>query len=847
MADLKLEHIYKVYPNGTKAVNDVNLDIKDKEFIVLVGPSGCGKSTTLRMIAGLEDITTGELYIDGVRVNDMEPKDRDIAMVFQNYALYPHMTVYENMAFGLTLRHLPKEEIHKRVIDAAKILGLSEYLDRKPRAMSGGQRQRVSLGRAILRNPKVMLLDEPLSNLDAKLRSQMRSEISKLHQRLQTTFVYVTHDQTEAMTLGTRVVVMKLGVIQQVDTPKNLYNHPKNKFVAGFIGTPQMNFFDVTLEKDGDDVRIHFVDDPKSILAVKREELLKVKNRYFDNKTVVTLGFRSEDVRLSDEKDEKNSLSFVVSHLEELGNETLIYGDLAPSEKEESLSSGKTGLIVRSSENKGFKAGDSLKAVVNTAKIHLFDGKTEETILPEIPLENLCDVSLEGADLALGQNRIALPKPLRDSLSSDVKDVLFPVSGVHLGKGPFKAVIHKKEEVEGKTLLYLRTGNVLLFAFGEKDMKEGEEVLFSLDFETMTFKDGAGKTLLEALPTGDAIFASFTNWKTAFEKTKLPWMEEEKKEAVTKATEASEASLLALKKEKEEALKNASTLSKDATKEKDLETLEKEVKEEISKAKSLLATEKKKLKYAHKGAEKEIRKGVYEEYAALKEKEKKNYLSIKAENRDKNVVRAAKDAYDIFNESFLATREHDLQKRLDAEGFEFEANLSALKSQYIKTKGIAEERLLKAKKEALIASDPTKYIEKEYAKKEKALKAANEEKIVDASLFFYFEMNGVYLSIPRSIVNKIIEGLGTKVFTSPFRLVVPHFAYRLDERGLPGTVLKPIEYGSEVLYPVSLDEETTVYVSSHSGLSLKEGEKIALLPDLSQCEIYEDRMNVRLY
>ena len=235
MASLSLKHIYKVYPNGVKAVNDFTMDIDDKEFIVFVGPSGCGKSTTLRMIAGLEDITSGELRIGDAVVNDVEPKDRDIAMVFQNYALYPHMTVYENMAFGLKLRRVPKDEIDRRVKEAADILGISDFLDRKPKAMSGGQRQRVALGRAIVREPKVFLLDEPLSNLDAKLRTTMRTEISKLHRKLQTTFIYVTHDQIEAMTMGTRIVVMKDGFIQQIDTPSNLYRYPVNKFVAGSV------------------------------------------------------------------------------------------------------------------------------------------------------------------------------------------------------------------------------------------------------------------------------------------------------------------------------------------------------------------------------------------------------------------------------------------------------------------------------------------------------------------------------------------------------------------------------------------------------------------------------------
>ena len=284
MANLSLKHIYKVYPNGAKAVNDFNMQISDKEFIVFVGPSGCGKSTTLRMIAGLEAITAGELKIGDTVVNGMEPKDRDIAMVFQNYALYPHMTIFENIAFGLRMRKIPdvkrdkdgkpvldkngneipvmrkynKRELTEKVNEAAEILGITDYLKRKPKEMSGGQRQRVALGRAIVRQPKVMLLDEPLSNLDAKLRTQMRSEIVKLHKKLQTTFIYVTHDQVEAMTMGTRIVVMKDGFVKQIDTPKNLYKYPANKFVAGFIGTPQMNFFQGTLKKDGDSVIIDF-------------------------------------------------------------------------------------------------------------------------------------------------------------------------------------------------------------------------------------------------------------------------------------------------------------------------------------------------------------------------------------------------------------------------------------------------------------------------------------------------------------------------------------------------------------------------------------------------------------
>ena len=286
MASLSLKNISKVYPNGFVAVKDFNLEIKDKEFIIFVGPSGCGKSTTLRMIAGLEEISSGELYIGDKLVNDVEPKDRDIAMVFQNYALYPHMTVYDNMAFGLKLRKVPKAEIERLVKEAAKILDLEHLLDRKPKALSGGQRQRVAMGRAIVRDPKVFLMDEPLSNLDAKLRVQMRVEIAKIHKRLGATIIYVTHDQTEAMTLGTRIVVMKDGVVQQVDSPKNLYDNPVNLFVAGFMGSPQMNFIDAEVERDGEDVKLH-IGQARQYITVPADQARALVEGGYVGKTVV--------------------------------------------------------------------------------------------------------------------------------------------------------------------------------------------------------------------------------------------------------------------------------------------------------------------------------------------------------------------------------------------------------------------------------------------------------------------------------------------------------------------------------------------------------------------------------
>ncbi len=327
MASLSLKNINKVYDNGVHAVKDFNLEIQDKEFVIFVGPSGCGKSTTLRMVAGLEEITSGTLEIDGKVVNDVEPKDRDIAMVFQSYALYPHMTVYENMAFGLKLHKVPKEEIKRLVMEAAKILDLEKLLDRKPKALSGGQRQRVAMGRAIVRNPKVFLMDEPLSNLDAKLRVQMRIEIAKLHERLGATIIYVTHDQTEAMTLGTRIVVMKDGVVQQVDSPKNLYEKPNNLFVASFIGSPQMNFLDAVVVEEGDIIKLR-VGKKDLRLPAQRGELLRQKG--YVGKTIV-LGIRPENVydsKLYQLDDYDNTIEAEIKVYELLGAEIFLYFDV---------------------------------------------------------------------------------------------------------------------------------------------------------------------------------------------------------------------------------------------------------------------------------------------------------------------------------------------------------------------------------------------------------------------------------------------------------------------------------------------------------------------------------------
>ncbi len=385
MASLNLKGIYKVYPSGVTAVSDFNLDIEDKEFIVFVGPSGCGKSTTLRMIAGLEEISAGELYIDGNLVNNVAPKDRDIAMVFQNYALYPHMTVYENMAFGLKLRRQPKAEIDRKVREAARILGIEMYLSRKPKALSGGQRQRVALGRALVREPKVFLLDEPLSNLDAKLRTQMRTEITKLHNRLATTFIYVTHDQVEAMTMGTRIVVMKDGFMQQVDTPINLYDYPINQFVAGFIGTPQMNFYAAKLTGTKTKVYVEFGDD-KVLLPQSKVKLIVGLEKYLNTEKEIVFGIRPEDIHDDAEWLEKAktaSIKVKVDVVEALGAEKLLYCKTGHTvtEEEVSIADDISNLIAKVDGRSTTTAGGEISLAFDMEHCHLFDKFTEMTIM----------------------------------------------------------------------------------------------------------------------------------------------------------------------------------------------------------------------------------------------------------------------------------------------------------------------------------------------------------------------------------------------------------------------------------------------------------------------------------
>ena len=484
MAGLKLNHIYKVYPNGTKAVSDFTMDIEDKEFIIFVGPSGCGKSTTLR----------------------------DIAMVFQNYALYPHMTVYKNMAFGLKLRKMAKEDIDVRVKEAAEILGITEYLEKKPGEMSGGQRQRVALGRAIVREPKVFLLDEPLSNLDAKLRTQMRSEILKLHRKLQTTFIYVTHDQVEAMTMGTRIVVMKDGFIQQIDTPRNLYNYPCNKFVAGFIGTPQMNFWNgkVKMTITGTELNIE----------ADYSHFTKLNPVYLEGDKTVVMGLRSEHVS-PNASEYPYKAKCRISHYEDLGTDCLVYGDLDLNNTE--FTESETKIVMKAPAGSVYETGDIIEISLDLDRLHMFVPETEKTIAGRIPEASSaeCSVLLKAMKI-LGAN-IEIPEAINIEKGKKY-DVQIPPDAITVYKeqkpGLATAKFISEEQVNNLRLLKLKTGPATVYSlYGGEKYEEGQNVYLDLDLKRITFTEN-GQVKHSALCLDNSLRGTLVKRKMVEERTK---------------------------------------------------------------------------------------------------------------------------------------------------------------------------------------------------------------------------------------------------------------------------------------------------------------------------------------
>ena len=483
MANLSLKHLYKIYENGTKAVDDFNLEIKDDEFIVFVGPSGCGKSTTLRMIAGLEEITAGDFYIDGVLANNLEPKDRDMAMVFQNYALYPHMSVYDNMAFGLRIRHVSKDEIDKRVHEAARILDIENQLDKKPKNMSGGQRQRVALGRSIVRKPKVFLLDEPLSNLDAKLRSSMRSEITRLHNVLKTTFIYVTHDQVEAMTMGTRIVVMKNGVIKQVDSPMNLYDYPENVFVAGFIGTPQMNFINARLSFEGENILLkssvnNFLYEHKDFSHIDILNIIKQKD--------IIIGIRPEHTHL-DVKENKNAFECEIAVIEALGNEMNVIVESVVD---------KTRIIVKMLRDDNLSVGQKVYVTFDVNKIHIFDKESENTLLERIPSAMTFKAQIVDNNLLFLNQKIALSKWNSDALKGHKNlFISLPISALTKGND-ITLIVNKKEKIKDEWLFSAEVDGEYIY-FKNSEYIDGDKISLDIDLSKIDYYDEDGELVLK--------------------------------------------------------------------------------------------------------------------------------------------------------------------------------------------------------------------------------------------------------------------------------------------------------------------------------------------------------------
>ncbi|MDE6655711.1 MAG: sn-glycerol-3-phosphate ABC transporter ATP-binding protein UgpC [Anaeroplasmataceae bacterium] len=846
MAGLRLEHIYKVYPNGTKAVSDFTMEIEDKEFIVFVGPSGCGKSTTLRMIAGLEDISAGELYIGDRIVNDVEPKDRDIAMVFQNYALYPHMTVYENMAFGLKLRHVPNAEIHEKVLWAAKVLDLTEYLDRKPRAMSGGQRQRVALGRAILRNPKVMLLDEPLSNLDAKLRAQMRSEIAKLHDELQTTFIYVTHDQVEAMTLGTRVVVMRLGRVMQIDSPKNLYDYPNNLFVAGFIGTPQMNFFHAHLTRNKDNIHIDFkwsdntLDVPQSLLA-------KVQPQYFDGEKEVVIGVRCEHLSVDPEivSKAKYVMDVRISHFEELGNETLIYGDI--NMQGDGFTETATRIIIKGTSNYGLKKGEIAKCAVTVDKMHMFDKETECTINPRIPSENLITCDIKDGKIALGTTKFDLPNAIH--LDNGTYDLLMPTSAVQVVKdAEGKCSVAISEKIGNVNLLGIQFGKQLLFATHSEQLKEGTEIAIELDFTKIKFIQN-NDVVLDAVPEYDRINAIFMNYQTAksFVGTQYDSVLADRIAAVKAEFEPKIASRTEEYNQKCSEASKVDSKAIEAKNAAELEQSKLSLKDALLKAKQELQTSSKALKETHQANNARIIKEVDEMYAKIKADEFNSFEQFKLINKDKDAFRKRNQELREFKATIGIEKKNELDKRINLEAVSYESDLNALKGNYKRTvdglKKDHKDLVHKCKDEAY----PVKALTKDYKKDMKALNAEYQTKLNLANIIFFFKTNQLITLSSDAISNKMIQSLGIKVFTKQYIIEIPHDAYHIGDEGLELKVLDVLDFDSKKYLHCSYTDDygtSEVYILVNEAIN-KETIKVTF--DITKVHITEKSMDIKIY
>ena len=872
MSNLSLRHLYKVYPNGVKAVNDFNMEIEDKEFIVFVGPSGCGKSTTLRMIAGLEDITAGELYIGDTFSNHVEPKDRDIAMVFQNYALYPHMTVYENLAFGLRLRHVPQAEIHQKVLWAAKILKLEEYLERKPKALSGGQRQRVSLGRAILRTPKVFLLDEPLSNLDAKLRTEMRAEIAKLHQEIATTFIYVTHDQVEAMTMGTRIVVMSMGYVQQIDTPQNLYNYPENKFVAGFIGTPQMNFFKATLLRSGDSVEVRFkgIDKP---LNIPYEQLLKVRPEYLNGDKEVIIGLRCEHLSADEDVVAKsqNVLDVKISHFEELGNETLIYGDFDLDVH--GLSDSETAVIVKQyGGTHTSRIGDVIKVAVNMERAHFFDAVTEQTIAPRIPKENVFDVDINGDKVDLLGQTITLPKAVTDNLGEykfvDKPHVLLPTNAILEGGNDLVATVQNEEVINKTIVTHLKSGDRTFFMISDRTHSVGETLKLGIDFKSISVLDGQ-KEVVTALPETDTFIGSYfdrTNAKRSSNQL-VKHLESLKKQEISDIEKQMHFELAPvvmtdslLKEYKSEYSRKREQIQEEMSYKLGVDGSKKSTRKKIKRdADEQLATLKNEYDNKVQAFKEEKAK-----FALLSESEKEERLRLEQTIRQKYdeqkasvLARYDKMIGDITDnlgsvEKTLLPIESQKQAETNEEiavcNEKYKAEREALVEKESQNVALAEEKVAsltgEEKDVAIVDLKDAKRLKTDRINALLASHNAEIDDILFRSKVFAAYINGKTFVTDLEINKKIVKGLGAQLFLSHYRFEVAHDAYSLSDDGIELIVKGMLDYGSDK-FAVCDANGQTVYVKTDE--SYQEGEVIRVNIDVTKAKIFENKFDIRLY
>lgn len=871
MSNLSLRHIYKVYPNGVKAVNDFNMEIEDKEFIVFVGPSGCGKSTTLRMIAGLEEITAGELYIGDTLVNRIEPKDRDIAMVFQNYALYPHMTVYENLAFGLRLRHVPQAEIHKKVLWAAKILRLEEYLDRKPKALSGGQRQRVSLGRAILRTPKVFLLDEPLSNLDAKLRTEMRAEIAKLHNELNTTFIYVTHDQVEAMTMGTRIVVMSMGFVQQIDTPQNLYNYPENKFVAGFIGTPQMNFFTATLKRHGNTVKVKFEGVDRE-LEVPFDQMLKVRPEYLNGDKKVIVGLRCEHMSVDPEivAKSKNVIPIKISIFEELGNETLIYGDMN-TEISDLADSGTRLIVKQYGGTHDSKRGDIIDVAFDMTRAHFFDAETEQTIAPRIPTDNVFDVDIDGAEMTLLGYKIKLPEAVAvqvGDLKAKDASLLIPSNALYEGGKDLKAKVVDEEFIKETRITHLQIGARTFFMLNGKEHAVDDEISLGIDFKKISV-NADGKAVVSPLPEHDVFLGSYfdkANAKRSTNQLVKHYNELKKKEIAQLNKEMNEkisevvllpSALAAIKQEYAEKRKE---IQGNMSYRLGTESLGKEGKKKV-KIEAKQALELAQKEFNEQVADYNAKKAAYDALSDAEKAERaKQEEAIRAQYAEK--VKAVETKYANITKEILANLSGVAQilgpiEQAKAQVAADEVTQVNQKFNELKTQRTTELTNAIEQAKAKVATSQgaekdTAVIELKEAKiaKKDGLAALQQEHNaeVDDVLFrskvFAAYINGCTIETTLDINKKIVKGLGAQLFLSHYRFEVPHDAYKFEPNGITVTVENTVDYGTEQFAKCNLHGDT-LYVKVTE--PHKTGDVLSVSIDIERARIFENLFDIRLY